>query len=168
MALFGGERDVSFIHKINKELINDVIQQEVDYFKPYLPGMKSKDVPNLYGEASAQKTYYKPVRLACLIVQNPDTTAGDEQFGPDVTQTLLFQFLRISLVELGLVPFHGDIIQHRKNYYEVQTIEENRFVLGKDDNYPKSVGNEWGDSLSIICGATLSRLTRLQIEKARP
>ena len=168
MALFGGERDVSFIHKVNKELINDIVQQEVDYFKPYLPGMKSKDVPNLYGEASANKTYYKPVRIACLILQDPRTTLQDEQFGPDVTQIVFFQFLRVSLVDVGLVPFRGDIIQHRKNYYEVHNLEENRFIMGKDEQYPKSVGKEWGDSLSIICGATLSRLNRLQIEKVRP
>ena len=33
MALFGGKRDVSFIKSISKELINDIIQTEVAYYK---------------------------------------------------------------------------------------------------------------------------------------
>ena len=33
MALFGGSRDVSLIKSISKELINDIIQTEVAYYK---------------------------------------------------------------------------------------------------------------------------------------
>ena len=32
-ALFGSSRDISFIKKINNELIDNIIQQEVDYYK---------------------------------------------------------------------------------------------------------------------------------------
>jgi len=66
MALFGSSRDISFMHKVNGELLDNVIQQEVHYYKLYLPGVKSVDTANLYGEASAQKTYYRPVRLTCI------------------------------------------------------------------------------------------------------
>ena len=105
MALFGSSRDFNFVRKINNELLEDVIQQEVEYFKLYLPDTKSNDAENLYGEASAQKTYYRPVRLACLI----DRTSGfqpqaDDQFGIDVNATYTFSFLRPKLEELGLVP----------------------------------------------------------------
>ena len=33
MALFGGSRDISLFHTINKELIKDIIHTEVAYFK---------------------------------------------------------------------------------------------------------------------------------------
>ena len=33
MALFGGSRDVSLIHSLNGELINDIIQTEIAYYK---------------------------------------------------------------------------------------------------------------------------------------
>jgi hypothetical protein len=33
MALFGGSRDISLFNTLNKELINDIIQTEVGYYK---------------------------------------------------------------------------------------------------------------------------------------
>jgi hypothetical protein len=32
-ALFGGQRDASLFRKINKELINDIIDTEIYYYK---------------------------------------------------------------------------------------------------------------------------------------
>ena len=33
MALFGGERDMSLFTKVNKELINDIIDTEIYYYQ---------------------------------------------------------------------------------------------------------------------------------------
>ena len=33
MALFGGSRDISLFNTISKELINDIIQTEIAYYK---------------------------------------------------------------------------------------------------------------------------------------
>ena len=33
MALFGGSRDISLFHTINSELLKDIIQTEVGYYK---------------------------------------------------------------------------------------------------------------------------------------
>ena len=167
MALFGSSRDISFMKKINRELIENVIQQEVDYYKYYLPETKAKDTTNLYGEASAQKTYSAPVRLACLIERGDQTYVQDDQFGVDVTQTVTFRFLKPRLREIGLVPSGGDIIEVRGNYYEIDQVNENQFVLGKDNDYGKNVGSEFGESLSIICTCHYTKVARLQITKAR-
>ena len=129
-ALFGSSRDISFIKKVNRELLDNVIQQEVDYYKYYLPETKGKDTDNVYGEASAQKTYYTATRLTCLLTR-------------------------------------GDIVEVRGAYYEIDQINENQFVLGRDGDYGKSVGSEFGESLSIICVAHYTRVTRLQIVKSR-
>ena len=168
MALFGSSRDFNFVRKINDELLENVIQQEVDYYKMYLPEVKSNDSANLYGEASAQKTYYRPVRLACLI----DRTAGfqsqaDDQFGIDVNATYTFNFLRPKLEELSLVPQIGDIIEDRGRYFEVDNVNEAQFFLGKDKDHSKNVGAEFGRNISIQITTHLARVARLQITKAR-
>jgi len=166
MALFGSSRDISFIKKINKELIEDIIQQEVDYYKYYLPETKGTG-ENLYGEASAQKTYYTPTRIACLIERTDQAYVQDDQFGIDVTQTTTFKFLKPKLKEINLVPAGGDIIELGGYYYEIDTVVENQYVMGKDGDYGKNVGPEFGESLSIICIAHYTRIARLQITKAR-
>ena len=169
MALFGSSRDISFILKVNNELLDNVIQQEVDYYKLYIPDISSTDAAtNLYGEGSSQKAYYKPVRITCLV----DRTQGfqaqqDDQFGIDVTSAYLFRFLRPKLEEIGLSPDIGDIIEDRGNYYEVDNTNEIQFIAGKDKDYGKNVGIEFGRNLSLECAAHLTRVTRLQIIKFR-
>ena len=164
MALFGSSRDISFIKKINKELLDNVIQQEVDFYVLSLADMAS----NLYGEASQGKTYYRPVRLTCLIDRGDQEYVADDQFGVDVTQQMTFKFLKQTLRELNLVPKAGDIVETRGLYYELDQINENQFFVGKDNDYGKNVGPEFGESLSEICIGHYTRVTRLQIEKARP
>lgn len=168
MALFGSSRDISFIKKVNGELLDNVIQQEVDYYKYYLAETKAKDVAtNLYGEASGQKTYYNPVRVTCLIERGDQMYVADDQFGLDVTQTVTFRFLKPKLRDIGLVPMGGDIIEVHGTYYEIDQVSENQFVAGKDGDYGKNVGPEFGESLSIVCTTHMTRVTRLQIVKGR-
>jgi hypothetical protein len=167
MALFGSSRDISMFKRINRELLDNVIQQEVDYYKYYLPETKSTGTENLYGEASSQKSYYTPVRLTCLLERGDQTYVQDDQFGIDVTQTITFKFFKPRLRELELDPAGGDIIEVRGVYYEIDQVNENQFILGKDSDYGKSVGSEFGESLSIICVGHYTRTTRLQIVKGR-
>ena len=162
MALFGKARDISFIHKINEELLNNIIEQEVDYYELYMPNTDT----NVYGEG-VNKSYYTPVRLTCLIERGDQNVTSAEQFGLDAIQTHTFRFLRKKLVEINLVPQIGDIVEDRGNFYEITNTNENEFFVGKDDNYPKTPGNEFGNSLSIICTAHLARVNRLQIIKSR-
>ena len=149
-AMFGSARDISFIKKINTELMENIIQQEVDYYKYYLQETKGTDSDNLYGEASSQKTYYTAVRLTCLLERGDQAYVQDDQFGVDVTQQMTFNFLKPKLREINLVPSAGDIVEVRGLYYELDQINENQFILGKDNDYGKSVGTEFGESLSII------------------
>ena len=164
MALFGSSRDISFIKKINNELLDNIVQQEVDFYVLSLADMAS----NLYGEASQGKTYYRPVRLTCLLERGDQTYVADDQFGVDITQQMTFKFLKPKLRELNLVPKAGDIVEVRGVYYEIDQVNENQFVVGRDGDYGKNVGPEFGESLSEICIAHYTRVTRLQIEKARP
>ena len=166
-ALFGSSRDISFMKKINNELLDNVIQQEIDYYKYYLPDTKATDAQNLYGEASAQKTYFTPTRVTCIIERGDQVYQQDDQFGVDVTQAMTVSFLKPKLREIGLVPSAGDIIEVRGSFYEIDQVNENTFIAGKDNDYGKSVGAEFGESWSITCVAHYTRTTRLQIIKDR-
>ncbi len=164
MALFGSSRDISMFRKVNNELLEDVIQQEVDYYVLSLQNTKA----NQYGEADQGKAYYKPVRLTCLIERGDQVYVADDQFGMDVTQPMTFKFLRPKMREVNILPKAGDIVEVRGLYYELDQINENQFVLGKDDDYGKNVGPEFGSNWSDICVGHYARVTRLQIEKGRP
>ncbi len=163
MALFGNNRDIAFFKNINRELLDDIIQQEVDFYQLSLADTES----NMYGEASKGRVYYRPVRLSCLIEREDILSNQDDQFGIDVTQNIVFKFFKPKLRELSLVPKTGDIIEVRGNYYEVDNVNENQFVLGKDNDYGKNVGSDFGESFSIICITHLARVSRLQIVKGR-
>lgn len=167
MALFGRQRDINLMVGINRELINNIISQEVDYYKPYLPETKSKDTANLYGEASAQKSWYRPVRLNTIITYEQDSPTLEEGGIMDITRPVTFAFLRDDLVPMQLVMEIGDIIEYRGKYFELDDVNEGQFVLGKDKNYPKNVGADFGRSISIICITHQTNQQRLQIAKAR-
>ena len=81
MPLFGGSRDISLFRTMNRELINDIIQTEIAYYKIIL----DQTVTNVYGESN-KKYYYEPLRLSCLIEKSEQDWSSDD-FGPDIKQT---------------------------------------------------------------------------------
>ena len=146
MALFGRNRDVLLINSINRELINDIITQQVGYYKPSL----GNTAVNMYGEATS-KFYSDPVLINCLITRGEQTWSSD-QLGPDVNRTFTFSFLREDLKDLQLLAEVGDIVFYQENYYELDSVVENQYFTGKNPEYPYSEGmDNFGTSLSIIC-----------------
>jgi hypothetical protein len=110
MALFGGSRDISLFNTISKELINDIIQTEIGYYKFAL----ERTTANVYGE-SMGKMFYEPVRIACLINRQDQSWSSDE-FGSDIGQTVSYQFLKDELINLNLVPEVGDILIFKNSF----------------------------------------------------
>ena len=162
MALYGGSRDISFIRHINKELINNIIEQQVGYYILDL----SKTNSNLYGE-SLSKTYQDPVLVNCLI-DRIDQAWTETEFGSDVTRTINVRFLRDILVDIQLVPKVGDIILWDENYYEIGSLIENQFVVGKDPSYSYSENNaDFGSSISIIVSAQYIRPEKVGVNRER-
>ena len=158
MALFGGSRDISLFQSISKELINDIIQSEVGYYKFVL----ERTTANVYGE-SMGKMFYEPVRIACLMKREDQSWSSDD-FGSDVDQTFNFRFLRKELVDLNLVPEVGDILLFRNNFYEVDSRVENQLIMSKDPDYAISTGTvDFGTSHSIILNTHLSRVEKLNL-----
>ena len=162
MALFGSSRDISMFRNVNRELLHDVIQQEIAYYKISLETTRS----NIYGESS-QKIFQDPVLLKTLVTR-ADLQTTDSDFGPDINRSLSFAFLRDDLKDIELVPLNGDIILWNEGYYEIHAVNENQLVVGKSNEYFfTEYLNNFGSSLSIIVSAHLTRPEKLGIARQR-
>jgi len=162
MAIFGSKRDINFFKSISRELIEDIVSTQCGYYKVIL----NQTQPNVYGEAMS-KYYMGPVLLNCLI-QREDFTAVSNDFGPDYNRAVTFRFLKDHLVEANVVPETGDVIVFNELYHEVDGVNENQLVLGKDNDYAYSAGLEnFGSSFSIICITHFTSPDRLGITKQR-
>ena len=158
MALFGGSRDISLFHNLNKELINDIIQTEVAYYKFALEQTKI----NVYGEAPG-KQYFEPLKIACLI-DKQDQSWSSDNFGSDINQTISFRFLKESLQNINLFPEIGDLLLFKNNFYEVDERVENQFILGKAPDYAIATETiDFGKSFSILLNTHISRVEKLNL-----
>ena len=158
MALFGKTRDINLFHTLNDELLKDIIQTEVAYYKFALEQTNS----NVYGE-SMGKMFYEPVRIAGLIDRS-DQTWSSNDFGSDVDQILNFKFLKKELKSINLVAEVGDILLFRNNFYEVDSKIENQLIMGKDPDYAISTGTvDFGNSHSVILNTHMSRVEKLNL-----
>jgi len=158
MALFGNSRDISLFQSLNSELLKDIIQTEVAYYKFALEQTKV----NVYGEAPG-KHYYEPLKIACLVKREDQAWSSDD-FGSDVNQTVGFNFLKHELSNINLIPEVGDLMLFRNNFYEVDSRVENQLIMGRDPDYAiseETVG--FGNSFSILVNSHLSRVDKLNL-----
>ena len=150
--IFGSNRDFNLLTKINRELLKDIVEQEVLYYKLSLEDTEI----NIYGE-SLSKIFYTPAKLNCLITRG-DQVVNVDDFGPDLGREASFAFLREDLTDIQVVPEVGDIVSWHEDYYEVDTVRENQLFLGKDNNYNLTdYGSQFGGSISIIVDCHLTR-----------
>ena len=137
--LFGSNRDFNLLVNINRELLKDIIEQEVGYYKLSLDDTQA----NIYGE-SLEKIYLNPVKLNCVITRGDQVIDLDE-FGPDLGRNVSFAFIREDLVDANTVPEVGDVVMWHEDYYEVDTVRENQLFLGRDKSYNiASYGSNFG------------------------
>lgn len=160
--IFGSRNDFELLQGINRELLKDVVEQEVLYYKFSLQESQT----NLYGEA-LEKIFFNPVKLNCLITRGDQVITVDD-FGPDLGREASFAFLRQDLVDVNTVPEVGDIVLWHEDYYEVDTVRENELFLGKDNAYNfTSYGSRFGTSISIILDCHLTRADKVGITRTR-
>ena len=145
MALFGSSRDFNTLLGINYELISDVISQQCGYYKIVLGDTKV----NLYGEALA-KQYIGPVLFNCLVERGDLQTTIKDQ-GLDRSRPMTFRFLRTMMQDANVYPEAGDVIMYNELYYEVENVNDNQLLVGKNNDYAYSDGLEnFGGNLSYI------------------
>ena len=162
MALFGGSRDVSLFRTLNNELLKDIIQTEIAYYKFAL----EQTATNVYGEAPG-KNYYEPLKIACLIDRSDQAWSSDD-FGSDINQSINFKFLKQELRDINLTPEVGDLLLFRNNFYEVDSRIENQLVMGRDPDYAISEETvDFGDSFSVLVNTHISRVEKLNLISLR-
>ena len=161
MSLFGSKKDFGLFTKMNRELLRDIIEQEVAFYKVAIEDTQA----NIYGE-SLEKTFYSPIIMQCLITRG-DQVYTTDNFGPDVARDLSFAFLRDDFIDLNLVPEVGDIIMSAEDYYEIDSVVENEYFFGKDPAYNYDRTDKYGKSISIKCNAHLTRVDKLGIVESR-
>jgi hypothetical protein len=177
MALYGGDRDISLFRHLNRELINNIVETKVGYYKINL----NKTPSNLYGE-STTKSYNNPVLINCLIDRG-DTEPKTDDMGMDITRNMKFRFLRDDLAGIDLsnelnndgrgftyniVPEAGDVILWNNDYYEVENVNENQLIGGKDPSYSYSSDTDnFGSSWSIITECFYIRPEKLGLTQSR-
>ena len=164
--MFGRQRDVSLFRHINRELINNIITQQIGYYKYQVEDTTN----NIYGE-TPERFFIDPVLLNCLITRGDqvwsDPAIGSE-FGVDEVRNLGFAFLRDDLKDASVSPQVGDIIMWYEGYYEVDSIVSNQLFVGKDPDYAYSEGmDEFGYDVSIICQTHYVPADKLGITKER-
>lgn len=168
MALFGSSRDISMFRKVNRELLGDIITQQIAYYKYNL----NQTRVNMYGENVEGKYYIGPVLLNCLLERN-DQAFPTSDLGPDLIWGIKTAFLRDDLVDANVVPQVGDIIMYQEGYFEVDNIISNQQFVGKDPDYPYSVNplnpglENFGYNVSIVCEAHYVPQDKVNITKAR-
>lgn len=159
---FGSRRDIDLMINISRELLHDIIEQEILYYKISL---EDTDV-NLYGE-SLSKSYWNAVKLSCLITRG-DQVINIEEFGPDLGREASFAFIRQDLEDKSVVPEVGDIVEWHNDFYEVDTVRENQLILGSDNSYNLgSSTSGFGRSLSVVIDCHLTRADRVGITESR-
>ena len=157
MPLFGGARDISLFRTMNRELINDIIQTEIGYYKFVL----QDTVTNVYGEAE-NKVYYEPLLIPCLITRE-DQTWNETDFGPDSTQQMIFAFLRADMKAKDLLPEVGDIVLFNNDFFELNSLVENQFFAGKNPDTWDG-GDTQGYNVSITVSTHVARRSQLKLK----
>jgi hypothetical protein len=154
MALYGGARDISMFRRVNRELMGNIISQEVIFYKYNV----ANTTVNMYGEAAEGRSFADPVMLFAL-VEVGDSTSPTSDLGVDFDWPLTFNFLIDDLLSptldynismsfgsnlnplsgsygANLQPAVGDIIQYQNGYWEVDNTNTTQFYTGKDPAYP--------------------------------
>ena len=156
--LFGSNRDFNLLVGINRELVKDIVEQEVLYYKLDLYGTES----NIYGE-SLEKVWKSALKLNCMVTRGDQVISVDE-FGPDLSREMSFAFIKQDLIDTNMFPEVGDVISWHEDYFMVDTVRENQFFLGRDKQYNlTNYGNQFGSSVSIVLDTHLTRIEDLGI-----
>jgi len=168
MALFGGARDISMFRKINRELLGDIITQQVAIYKYVL----DKTKVNMYGESSGGKFFDGPILLNALINVN-DNTSPTSEFGVDFDWSIKVAFLRDDLVDANTHIEVGDVILYQESYFEVDNTNTKQYFAGKDPDYPYAQNplnpglENFGYNVSVICETHYIPADRVNLIKQR-
>jgi hypothetical protein len=159
--IFGSNKDFNLLVNINRELLQDVIEQEILLYKLNIIDTST----NLYGEA-LEKTYLEPIKLNCLITRG-DQVYDVNELGVDLGREASFAILKQDLRDINTVSEVGDIVMCQEDYYEVDAIKENQLFYGRDSDYNIARTGGYGDSISLVLDCHLTRADKVGIARQR-
>ena len=195
MALYGGARDISMFRRVNRELMGNIISQEVIFYKYNVTTTKT----NMYGESSEGRNFADPVILFALVERGtPESPTSD--MGVDFTYPITVRFLKDDLLSPSLdynasmgfganlnplpgnyganiQPAVGDVIQYENGYWEIDNTYNTQYFVGKDPQFPYTDGlgnnplnpglDQFGYSVEVRCDCHYVPSDRLNIIKSR-
>ncbi len=165
MALFGSARDASLIRSVNRELINNLIDIEIIYYKLSLEETQT----NMYDE-SDKKIYYQPMRINCLAMKDEKSYIGDDS-GYDSSRTGEFNFLRDDLSDKNIIIEEGDVLEWDNEFYEIDGVGSSQYWRGTnpttDVGFVEGDRSEFGYSVGVKVTAHVTRRNRLNIQEVR-
>lgn len=126
MPLFRTKKDIEYIKRVNRELIERVIGEKITYY----PVSKQFTEDNFYGEAR-KKVLDPPVKIYCLVEWSDQETATNK-FGQDVIYTLQIFILDDHLTRIGVEPREGDFIDYDGIKFEITEVTTPSLILGKE------------------------------------
>ena len=160
MALFGTQRDAKFMASINSEIMNQVVDTKIEFYKLIVEESES----NLYGE-SDKKSFYQSILIPALITKE-GKNANQDDYGHNYTRTLQFAISRDIAEKSVFYPEVGDIAFWDNEYYELDNVDANQYLAGKNPETQPD-GDSHGFSVSIVCDAHATRQTPHAIRNIR-
>lgn len=123
------EREIAFIDKVNKELIQKVTGQEVSY---YAISLEKSKVHRLYDEA-IEKVWEAPVKINARVLWD-NTQSSATNFGVDSKYSCEVYFHDLELVERNVRPREGDFIEFGQVFFEITSVTQPQIVFGQVNN----------------------------------
>ena len=125
--LFTGKKEKDLVKQINDEVIERVIGQTIIY---YPISIENTNFNPTYGEA-IHKTFLNPIRIHALVKYESQQTKTTN-LGVDRIERISVMFHKRRLTEdKNLFVREGDFILYGKNYYEIMTLEEPKWLYGQ-------------------------------------
>lgn len=169
MAIFGSNRDISFLRKINREYLGNIVNQQCIFYKYDIKHTHT----NIYGEPEKGERHFKPPVIFNCLIERGDQQYSSDDLGVDYKRNLKFYILRDDLVDNNLFPEVGDIIMYHESFFEVYNVIENQLFTGKDPQYPNEPNpinsglSNFGYNVSIICETHYVSQDKVGILKSR-
>ena len=125
--LFTGKKEKDLVKQLNDEVIERVVGQTVLY---YPISIEHTNFNSVYGEA-INKNFLNPIRIYAFVQYASQTTKATN-LGLDRIEQITIYFHKRRLTEdQNLFVREGDFILYGKNYYEILTLEEPKWLYGQ-------------------------------------
>ncbi len=147
MPRFIQQRDYNFFQNISRELLDEVVQTQVFFYKL----IAGETTVNLYGEA-LDKSYYDGVSVFAML-QYGDETQQYDGFGQDTEQEVTVRLNQDTCIVKDIYPEIGDFFYFNNSFYEIT-----------NTNQTQLVGMQVENNFGIECRTRLTRISQLNIK----